>query len=380
MSVTISTHNGSAVSREHNIRNRNVTDAQPHINPDKPYEIWHDEKIRHAYHRLFGKSVRDYNAKQTREDRKITNYYKKICDDKKKHPAYEMIIAIGNRENYIDEPVGRLIMKKFVDTWKDRNPNLEMIGAYYHADEEGVPHCHIDYIPVANGYKNGMETQTGLVKAFEQMGIVKDGKETAQIQWERQQNEYLEYLCNSYGIKIEHPDADAGLQHLDTRIYQAQKELDKLEEQIMQAEFDLHFTRTAHDSELERLAHIQNELSFANAEIKAKTEQKKLLEDNINAMNKRLNNAETRLQTLLSHAELLEKGLAECDEAERLLKMLNGVKELLPHDFSEFSAEKAEELRTVRTNIQKSHSIAKNSGHSTKPKKKQEGGDAGGNR
>ena len=49
MVVTIATHNGSAVSREHNIRNRRVTNPQEHIDQNGKYEIWHDEKIREAY-------------------------------------------------------------------------------------------------------------------------------------------------------------------------------------------------------------------------------------------------------------------------------------------------------------------------------------------
>ena len=36
----------------------------------------------------------------------------------------------------IDEKTQREILKEFVDGWRERNPNLELIGAYYHADEQ----------------------------------------------------------------------------------------------------------------------------------------------------------------------------------------------------------------------------------------------------
>ena len=39
MGVTISTHNGSSVSREHNIRNRKITDKEEHIDREGHYEI-----------------------------------------------------------------------------------------------------------------------------------------------------------------------------------------------------------------------------------------------------------------------------------------------------------------------------------------------------
>lgn len=46
MPVTISTHNGTAVAREHNIRNEKVVRKEKHINPNGIYEIWIDEPIR----------------------------------------------------------------------------------------------------------------------------------------------------------------------------------------------------------------------------------------------------------------------------------------------------------------------------------------------
>lgn len=233
MGVTISTHNGSAVAREHNIRNRKVTDKEGHIDPQGKHEIWIDEKPKAAYDRLFGKYVEKYNEKQKRADRKIKDYYQQICNDKKKHPVYEMIITVGHSMNYLgDEPdldkqTTKEILRRFVDDWEKRNPHLALIGAYYHDDEQGAPHAHLDYIPVANGYKRGMETQSALAKALEQQGFNKDGKETAQIQWERRENAYLESLCLSKGIEVEHPRI-ADRQHLETETYQAERDLDIL--------------------------------------------------------------------------------------------------------------------------------------------------------
>ena len=153
--VTISTHNGSQVAREHNKRNPRVILKEDHIDPEGHFEIWIDEDPKVAYERIFGQACEAYNAKQTKDDRKIQDYYAKICKDEKKHPVYEMIIGIYGR-NPDGSPVcskaeGRNILRAFVDDWKRRNPNLELIGAYYHADEEGAPHVHLDYIPVARG-------------------------------------------------------------------------------------------------------------------------------------------------------------------------------------------------------------------------------------
>lgn len=232
MKVTIATHNGSKVAREHNIRNEKVISKNENIDPSGVFEVWHDEKVRDAYMRLFGDALQEYNSKQTREDRKIPNYYNHVCKDANKKPCYEMIIGIYGKDAHgqkvIPDSLGKVIMREFVDCWKERNPNLEMIGAYYHADEQGGPHVHIDYIPVAHNYSRGLKTQNGLVKALQEQGFEKQGKETAQICWQRRENAELENICKSYGLEVDHPRT--GEKHLTMSVYKVQKELEKLEE------------------------------------------------------------------------------------------------------------------------------------------------------
>lgn len=134
---TIAVHNGSSARRLHNIRDFCTVIKEPHIQIKGDYEIWCDEKPREAYDRLFGKAVVDYNNKQQRSDRKITDYYKQICNDKKKHAVYECIVGVYSDKDSEPLPLSlnKKILKDYVQDWKRRNPNLEMIGAYYHNDE-----------------------------------------------------------------------------------------------------------------------------------------------------------------------------------------------------------------------------------------------------
>ena len=74
---------------------------------------------------------------------------------------------------------------------------------------------HLGYVPVASGYRNGMYKQNGLVKALGAMGFEKQGKNTAQIQWEKRECEELERICNEYGISVEHP-LEENRHHLHT--------------------------------------------------------------------------------------------------------------------------------------------------------------------
>ena len=307
MGVTISTHNGSAVAREHNIRNPKVVSKEAHIKPNGKFEIWYDEKPRDAYNRLFGQALEEYNNKQKRSDRKIRDYYNHICNDKMKHPIYEMIIAVGSRDNTVDEETGYSVLRAFYDGWKQRNPNLELIGAYYHADEDGVPHIHIDYVPVATGYVNGMTTQSALVKALGQQGFHKEGKATAQIKWEKRENIALEKLCNSFGIDVEHPLIE-GRKHIETERYkfqaQVQADIQEMEQKRQNAQ---HQTDLAEEQERIAKQKVQEEqdnldwqreqLENLNLEIERLTRERDKRQKQVDKLEKRLKNVKGEVLT-----------------------------------------------------------------------------------
>ena len=237
--VTISTHNGSQVSRQHNLRNPRVIVKEDHIDPNGHFEVWKDEDPKVAYERLFGAAVRAYNEKQTREERKITDYYRQICQDKKKHPVYELIIGIYGKKAdgtpICSKNDGRRILRAFVEDWERRNPNLKVIGAYYHCDESvgingsQVGHVHIDYIPVGDGFSRGLSVQSSLSRALEQQGFLSQGvNNTAQMQWEARENQFLSTLCAHAGFEVVH--RKGGKEHLDTATYKKVKELEELQE------------------------------------------------------------------------------------------------------------------------------------------------------
>ena len=277
MNVTISTHNGTSIAVDHNKRNPNVVSKEPHIDPQGHFEVWHHENVRDAYIRIFGDALETYNAKQTRDDRKIKSYYNAVENDAKKHTAYEMIIGVyGKDENgtpICSEKDSYSILKEFVDGWKERNPNLELIGAYFHADEpEAGLHCHIDYVPVAHGYSRGLETQNGLVKALGEMGFEKKGKITAQIQWEARENKFLEQLCNERGYEVDHPQKGQG-KHLKTELYKLEKRLESTIDHIVELDAHIEQKEALHDSlsdEISRLSGERNELQDLKAKITGK--------------------------------------------------------------------------------------------------------------
>ena len=82
-----------------------------------------------------------------------------------------------------DEETQKAIYKAYVEEFIKQNPNMKVIGAYYHADEmheddngnlvKGAPHIHLDYIPVAYKCNRGQKVQNTMNGALKEQGIVK---------------------------------------------------------------------------------------------------------------------------------------------------------------------------------------------------------------
>lgn len=326
MGKTISTHNGSAAHRGHNVRDRWAVEGQGHIDPALSGNnlVLHDEKPREAYQRIFGEALREYNEKQDRPERRIKDYYSHIEKDAKKNAVYEMIVQVGDRNDTgLEAPAERECLIQFYEGWKARNPNLECIGAYLHADEkDGTIHMHIDYVPVAHGYKRGMETQTGLVKALGEMGFQKQGKDTAQIQWERRENEALEAICREHGIEVEHPDRKE--KHLDTKLYKVKKELEQAQEQLDELRDDIEITEGEADN-WQKMADDWQEM-VATYKQEADKAQKSVLEahESLSATKQEISSIQAQKTALEGEIEALQTKKTEMEqEAPALAARIN---------------------------------------------------------
>ena len=177
--------------------------------------VYMQESLEQAYEKCFGQALMDYNATQKRKDRRKENYLKEIENSGNKEKTfYENIVQIGKKE---DTPVvdtdGNLteeakvaieILEQYAKTFQERNPNLYLFNCVMHLDE-ATPHLHIDYIPVAHGYKTGMETHNSLTKALQQMGFAKavSKKENETVAWQQRERAFLTELCQEKGIDVE---------------------------------------------------------------------------------------------------------------------------------------------------------------------------------
>ena len=97
-----------------------------------------NENIKDVYHELFDEALARYNEKQTRSDRRIDDYYGKICSGKQEKPFHEIILQIGDKDNMgAKTENGQLAVKvldKYMQDFQQRNPTLRVFSAYLHMD------------------------------------------------------------------------------------------------------------------------------------------------------------------------------------------------------------------------------------------------------
>lgn len=207
MSMSISCQKSSTRTNiKHNNRKMSEKEKEQnsHIDPSRSHQNKYlvQEDLKDLYKREFGDALEKYNAKQKRADRKINDYYKHVEASKKTSVQQEMIIQVGDKDDFSSNEKRELaneVLEKWFDGFEERNPNLKIYNAVIHNDEAS-PHLHINFVPVAGEYKNGMEKQVSFDKAIlQQDSIIK--KERPFDQWREKEVQLLEKALNERGIE-----------------------------------------------------------------------------------------------------------------------------------------------------------------------------------
>ncbi len=171
------------------------------------------EDIHDAYHRLFDESVNKYNESQKRNDRKIKNYFDKIYRSKKEKPFYEFIIQVGNQTDQPDQKKCETILEDFHKMMQKDYPNMAIFNSVIHVDES-TPHLHLDFIPIGQGYKKGMQNRVSMQKALQNLGF----SNYADFRNELMQK--FEIIAKRHGIERKR-DVAIGERHLTIQDYRA---------------------------------------------------------------------------------------------------------------------------------------------------------------
>ena len=358
-------------SLPHNRREENYTGKN--VDRNGIHEQWFRKEIEDLYSEIFSDSIERYNAKQKRADRKIKDsneyldkirnewdeYYKKgiwengefvrpfndyddalnhLNFNKGRNPRsayYESIVQIGNQENQPDFETSKAILKEYLDTFQERNPNLRLLECHFHGDE-ATPHIHLDFVPVATGYKQGLDVQNGFDKALmQQMGIERSGTKlkTPSLQWYEQEQEALAEIALKYGIEISSEKVlePGRKEHESVKAYKARQEA--TQELDDEREF-LKNRRSGLNDKEKALSEREKALNDRESSVGARERALKLREDElVRGVSQRLSEAQRELEREKQEKERLEQenarkraenakldviGLEKRDELEKL--------------------------------------------------------------
>ncbi len=125
--------------------------------------------VKQVYLDEFEEARLEYNNKQTREDRKIEDYFKKVCESQN-DIACEIIIELGDMDfwNDKDERYRFKMVDVYNEQIKDLNkiiPDFKIANATIHFDETS-PHMHVVGVPIIENCTRGMKKQVGKSKLF----------------------------------------------------------------------------------------------------------------------------------------------------------------------------------------------------------------------
>ena len=210
----------------------NVDGERTHLNIE-----YCNKDIRETYHELFDAALEAYNAKQTRADRCVPDYYEKIRSGKQEKPFHEIILQIGNcSDTGATSEVGQIardVLDEYYRGFQARNPNLRVFSAHLHMDE-ATPHIHIDFVPFITGSNRGLETRVSLKQALAAQGFRGGTRsETEWNQWAQSEKEQLAAVAERHGIEWEHLDThEEHLSVLDYKKKERAAEVKELEEQL----------------------------------------------------------------------------------------------------------------------------------------------------
>ena len=132
--------------------------------------------VKELYLDLFDEARLEYNNKQTRDDRKIDNYFNKISDDAKHDLACEIVIELRDMVYWDDKSLDykyqmTQVFEQQIEDLKEIVPDFYVANATIHFDEHS-PHLHIVGVPVKENCKTGLSKQVGKTSIFTKKSLV----------------------------------------------------------------------------------------------------------------------------------------------------------------------------------------------------------------
>ena len=132
--------------------------------------------VKDLYLEEFEEARIEYNNKQTRNDRKIDNYFMKI-NESQNDLACEIIVELGDMDFWKDKD--KQYRLRMIDVYNEQVndlikilPTFKIANATIHFDETS-PHMHIIGVPIIENCTRGMKKQVGKSQLFTKESLTK---------------------------------------------------------------------------------------------------------------------------------------------------------------------------------------------------------------
>ena len=290
-----------------------------------------NEDLKQVYHKLFDDAVAHYNAKQTRKDRKIDNYYEKIRTGKQEKLFHEVIFQIGNMDDMNAQSdngeIAKTVLDAYMKSFQERNPNLYVFSAHLHMDET-TPHLHIDFVPFTTGSKRGLDTRVSLKKALAAQGFEGGTKNNTEWnQWISSEKEKLSETMCKYGIEWDQKGSHE--KHKSVDVFKKEvleKEVENLEDKKEALEADISKYKGAEEYALAIAKKIEaDELKMPEPSplMSAKKYKSDFVMPFIKKLIKTIKNLARRVFVAEKNAQEMQEILKSLQEDHNRLKKLN---------------------------------------------------------
>ena len=161
--------------------------------------------VKDLYLEEFEEARIEYNNKQTRNDRKIGNYFMKI-NESQNDLACEIIVELGDMDFWKDKDKEHRL--KMIDVYNEQVndlikilPTFKIANATIHFDETS-PHMHIVGVPIIENCTRGMKKQVGKSQLFTKESLTK-------IQ-DKMRNACIKSFNKFYGMDIKLKEKQKG--------------------------------------------------------------------------------------------------------------------------------------------------------------------------
>lgn len=204
------------------------------------------------------------------------------------------------------------ILKKSLKDFQKRNPNLPVYNAVIHNDE-ATPHVHFNCIPIATGYKRGLERRVGINKALDNEGY-KISKEDNRKQFTDFQhveaNAIAQTMYAEVGISRK-----AGVTNHIKNVHEYKKvqnaisnekvELENVQAQVNAYKSTFEKQRETFNSNENVLANQKKKFDLVNSQTEAKKKEKEIAETQRDQAIQARNKANNEYVNIQKQAQLL---------------------------------------------------------------------------